>query len=85
MKSITLHNIDDSIELLIVEKAKRSKRSLNKTIQSLLKESLGIKKGNSEGNKKYFLDLFAVWSNDDFNEFNKNIVDLSEINERDWK
>ena len=85
MKSITLHKLDDTIENLIKKRAKKNGTSLNKTIQSILKESLGITRKSEEGNKEYFLDLFGVWSNDDYKEFNKNINDLNKIDKRDWK
>ena len=40
MKSITIHNLDETLENLIKERAKKQGKSLNKTIQALLNEAL---------------------------------------------
>ncbi|MFH0975566.1 MAG: hypothetical protein V1874_07255 [Spirochaetota bacterium] len=85
MKSITIHNMDDSIESLIHEKAKSQKISLNKTIQILLKQALGLNLKKGSDHREEFLDLFAVWSKNDENEFNSKIKDLNKINKEDWE
>ncbi|MCB1193302.1 MAG: hypothetical protein H7A23_14615 [Leptospiraceae bacterium] len=85
MKSITIHNLDDSLYLLIREKSKKQGISLNKTIQILLKQALGLDSKPSYNNGDYFLDLFGVWSPKDAEDFQKGIQEFSEINELDWK
>lgn len=85
MKSITIHNLDDSLESLIREKAKKLGISLNKTIQLLLKQALGLNSKKTKGNREEFLDVFAVWSKRDEDEFNKKIKDFTKINKADWK
>jgi hypothetical protein len=85
MKSITVHNLDDSLETLIHEKAKKQGISLNKTIQLLLKQSLGLNSNKNKDHKEEFLDIFAVWSKNDENEFNKKIKDFNKINKVDWE
>jgi hypothetical protein len=85
MKSITIHNLDDSLEILIREKAKKQGISLNKTIQMLLKQSLGLNPKSSNNHKEDFLDLFGCWSKKDELEFNKKTQDFNKINELDWK
>ncbi len=83
MSSITLHNLDQDLELIIREKAKENGDSLNVTIQKILKNSLGIiKSGN---NDKEFDDLFGIWNKKDFEEFENNIKDFEEINKSDWE
>ncbi len=85
MKSITIHNLDDKLDSLIREKAKKQGMSLNKTIKLLLKKSLGLDKNNENDHKNDFMDLFGIWSKKDLNEFNKKIKDLREVNINDWK
>jgi len=85
MKSITIHNLDESLEHLIREKAKKQGISLNKTIQMLLKQSFGINSRTSENHKDDFLPFFGIWSENDVNEFNKKIESFDHIDESDWK
>lgn len=42
MNSITLHNIPSSLYGLLKQKARRDGKSLNRTIQGLLAEALGL-------------------------------------------
>ena len=83
MKSITIHNLEDSLDSLIREKAKKQGLSLNKTIQLLLKKALGLSTSPTENND--FLDFVGVWSKNDEKIFNKNIQSLNEINKLDWE
>ena len=85
MKSITIHNLDDSLALLIQEKAKKEGLSLNKTIKGLIKKSLGIDEDADNDHKSEFIDLFGVWSKKDENEFNRRIKDLGKIDLQDWQ
>jgi hypothetical protein len=85
MKSITIHNLDDSLEALIDEKAKKSGNSLNKTIQLLLKQALGLNSKYNNNNKEEFLDFFGVWSKKDEIEFNRKTRDFSKIDKVDWE
>lgn len=84
MKSITIHNLDDPLDSLIREKAKKEGLSLNNTIKKLLAESLGLSPKKGEERKRDFLDLFAVWSDRDVQDFNKRIIDLEKIDPGDW-
>jgi hypothetical protein len=52
MSSITLHNLDDSLYMLLKKKAREQGTSLNRTIQEMLAESIGVKKQNGKGGKK---------------------------------
>lgn len=85
MKSITIHNLDDALELSLRERAKKYGTSLNKTIQILLKESLGLNSKSPGNNREDFLDLSGVWSEKDEAEFLRKTRKLREINDRDWK
>ena len=85
MKSITIHNLDDTLSSLIQEKAKKSGLSLNKTIKMLLKKSLGLPSGKNNDHKNEFMDLFGIWSEADHNKFNDKIKELEKIDTQDWE
>lgn len=85
MKSITIHNLDESLESLIRERAKKQGLSLNKTIQMMLKQASGLNSKTPENHKDNFLDLYGVWSGDDLKEFNANTQSFNEIDEAEWK
>lgn len=85
MSSITIHSIDNTTDILIREKAKKEGKSLNKTIQGLLKKSLGLEALDENDRKKYFLDLFGAWNKNNAKEFANNIKMFEEIDPKDWK
>ena len=84
MKSITIHNIDETLDEMIREKAKKKGASLNKTIQLLLKQALGLNSELQNSNKQDFIELFGVWSELDEKEFMENTAEFNEIDKRDW-
>ena len=84
MKSITIHGLEDPLDSIIRQRAKRNKTSLNKTIKQLLAEALGLKPEMNENHREDFLDLFGVWSKNDLLEFTKNTKDFAEIDPADW-
>ena len=84
MKSITVHNLDEKLEIVIREKAKKSGLSLNKTIKALLRKSLGLDKDTEMNYRKDFLEFFNIWSKDDEIEFNKKTETFNTINESEW-
>ena len=84
MKSITIHGLEDPLDSIIRQRAKRNKTSLNKTIKQLLAEALGLKPELNENHREDFLDLFGVWSKADMIEFTNNIKDFERIDPEDW-
>lgn len=84
MKSITIHGLDDPLDTLIREKAKKQGTSLNKTIKKLLSESLGITPGSEGDHEKDFLDLFGAWNEKEAQEFTKRLGDFEKIDPEDW-
>ena len=84
MKSITIHNLDDPLERLIMQRAKSQGASLNKTIKSLLAEALGIRQRKKPDNRDEFMDLFGSWSAADARSFLKAIHDFEKIDAEDW-
>jgi len=85
MKSITIHDLDDELDKEIREKAKIQEMSLNKTIKNLLKKALGLKSPAEPNHKDEFMDLFGVWSEEDFKEFTVSIEGFETIDPGDWR
>ncbi len=85
MKSITIHDIDDSLEALIEEKAKEHGLSLNKTVKMLLRQALGLEPNGNGDRKADFAEFCGVWSKADAAEFERNTKDFREVDPRDWQ
>ncbi len=83
MKSITIHNLDDQLEKKLTEKAKHEHLSLNKTIQTLLRSSLGL--DPEPARREAFRDLCGVWTPEEGEAFDSNISDMTKVNPDDWK
>ncbi len=84
MRSITVHNIDENTSTLIEQKSREWGLSLNKTIQRLIKESLGVT-SKAQSKNEEFAEFFGVWGDQDFKDFENNTMDLRQIDPEDWK
>jgi hypothetical protein len=84
MKSISIHGIDEKIEKLIKKRAKSEGTSVNKVVKGLLAKALGIEK-DEQDNRKEFLDLFGVWTEEEAKAFFDNVKDLEAVHSEDWK
>ena len=85
MSSITIHNIDKDLDLLIRKKAKKEGVSLNKTIQKALRESFNLETESDKNKKESFADIFGCWTEDDYREFTKKTKDFNKIDTEDWQ
>jgi hypothetical protein len=86
MKSITIHNIDGQLAELIESTAKAKGTSINKTIQQLLEESLGVKfQGKDSKHRTDFSEFCGLWTKEDLAEFEKRTKEFEEIQPEDWK
>jgi DNA polymerase III delta subunit len=84
MKAITLRNIPPELARIIRRKAAEKGMSFNKTIISLLMESLGIK----ERKKSLYHDLDALagsWVKEEAREFEKYLAKQRSIDPDLWK
>ncbi len=82
MNQITLRKIPKRVDALIRSLSKKQNKSINKTIIILLEKALGIK---DRSNKKRDLSKFSgTWSNEDFNEFEKNTKIFNKIDKEIW-
>ncbi len=83
MSSITIHNLDPELDKRLRELAEKEHLSLNKTIQKLLKNQLGL----NEKKRKYadFEDFSGSWTAEDADEFNAAVKDFSKIDKEMWE
>ncbi len=84
MKTISIHNLEDKVAALLRKKAKESNMSLNKTVQKLLKRSLGLEKTNTSDHRGEFRDLSGVWSKNDEDEFKRTTREFETIHKEEW-
>ena len=84
MSSITIHKLDSDLEISIRKKAKENQESLNRTIQKLLRQALGLAKKPNDY-KNDFKDLFGKWSKKDLKKFEEAISDFEQIDYKDWE
>ncbi len=85
MKSITLHNIDGPLAELIKSKARSEGLSMNKTIQKILEESLGVRPKSGGVFRHDFEEFCGLWSDGDLAEFNERSSDFNRIDPEDWQ
>lgn len=82
MKTITLHKINKELDYHIRIRAKKEKKSLNRTIQDMLEEQTGIKKQTKRDDFDEFLGL---WNEKEYKEFKNSVSGFEKINKNDWK
>jgi hypothetical protein len=84
-KSITIYDLEDTLERLIRDRAKSLNQSLDKTIKSLLKDSLGTEPAarRADRRRKEFMDLFGAWTKSDLEEFFEAMDDLPDVQTTD--
>lgn len=87
MSSITLHNLEDSLYALLKQKARKEGKSLNRTIQELLTESVGMKrKAEKSGKRKdIYTELCGAVSAGELKTMQEAEKEFEVIEEKDWK
>ena len=83
-KSITLHDLDEATVKLIENRARANGRSLNKTIQALLEQALGVKPRESSIHLADFSEFLGRWKAADVKDFEKATGDFRKIDDEDW-
>ena len=78
MESLTIH-MDDALAQLIRKKAAAEGKSLNKTINGVLKEALGLQPTNHRAD---FLDQCGVWSAEERTAF--DALTRRQVDPEDW-
>lgn len=82
MKSITIHDLDDTLDRLLQEKADQNGTSLNKIIKGLLRQSLGVSK---QQKKNDFSEFSGIWTQEEYEKFEHSVKDFEKIDRQDWK
>jgi len=82
MSSITIHKLSSELDSKLRRLARSEKLSLNKMIQKILHQSLGL---NEHDRKEDFVEFCGIWSEQDFDAFKKNTEDLNHLNPQDWQ
>ncbi len=83
MSQITLRQIPEDTYKQLRNIAKKNKTSINKTILSLLKQSLGIEESSDK--KRNLSDLAGTWNKHQHDEFNKNTQVFEQIDNEVWE
>ncbi len=83
MNQLTLRHIPEELDNLIRKISKKRKKSINKTIISILEEALGIK--NNSGKKRDVSSLAKTWSEEEFKTFKSNTKIFEKIDSEIWK
>lgn len=80
MKHLTIRGVPDDLHDLLHEEKERSGKSLNQTVIDLLRERLGVDSPRRNG-----LARFAgTWSQADFDDFERSIAPMEEIDRDLW-
>jgi len=83
MKQLTLRDIPEDVEKEIRKIARKSGTSINKTVQRLLREALGIEHPIEQ--KRDLSDFARIWNEEEATEFKKATAGFEEIDEELWK
>jgi len=84
MTSITIHDLDESVALLIRQRARAEGASLNRTIKRLLEEALGVRPATQK-HRKQFEKFCGIWSKAQAAEFARAVADLGTVDPSDWR
>jgi ribosomal protein L10 len=85
MSSITIHNIDHTIDALIRKEAREKGTSLNKTVKQLLRKALNVKNEPQPDRLKDFRELCGVWTAQDARAFAEATEQFEKIDKDQWK
>ena len=84
MSSISIHNLDLSIEQKVKQLAEEKQRSINKTVKEIL-EARFETPAYKIGNRKRFEKFCGIWSDQEYEAFCEATEDFNKVDEEDWK
>ena len=84
MKTLSLRGIDDELADALKKKAQRTGRSINKTVLSLIRESIGLEKKKLTRVYHDLDELAGTWGEKDEREFEKKTQFFHRIDEEIW-
>jgi hypothetical protein len=84
MKSISVHGIDEKMEKIIDERAKKEGKSVNRIVKELIAKALGIG-DKPQDHRAEFAELCGVWTEAEAAEFMELIADFETVDAKDWQ
>lgn len=81
MSSITIHNLDPDVRLLIEQQASEEGLSLNQLVKRLLRKALGLS-GYTSSAAHEFDEFSGLWTKEDAVEFNAAVA--RKIDPEEW-
>jgi hypothetical protein len=84
MKSITVHNLDDSLAAVLRHKARQDGSSLNRTIKRLLALAVGLK-GEKPVARGDFKRFCGAWNGKEALEFSAAMKSFERFDKADWQ
>lgn len=83
MGSLTIHAIDNDLDLRLSAEAKRNKKSKNQLIKDLLSQSLGMSITGTYADD--YREFCGIWTNSEREAFDAYQAENSRIDEGDWR
>ncbi len=83
MKQITIRNVTPDLEKALRKEQHRRATTLNQIVLDLLKKALGMESAGGFNNG--LGKLAGTWSEEEFQEFDKNVEIFEQIDEELWK
>ena len=85
MHSTTLHNLNDALYALLKQKARKEGKSLNRTIQDLLLESLGLGgKPARRGKKDVYDEMCGAMPMEERTRMEESEKEFEATHDEDW-
>ena len=82
MRTMTIRNVTPALSAALDAEKRRRGMSLNRTVLSLMEESLGVRgKTRSNGLRR----LAGTWSEEEFRQFEERVATFNEIDEDLWR
>lgn len=83
MKHLTVRGVDTTLARALSREQRRQKKSLNRTVLDLLRKALGLSETGEFSNG---LGRFGgTWTEEEFQEFQRNTAMFEQIDEELWK
>ncbi len=85
MGTMTIHALEPAVEKRIRDKARREGRSLNRTLKTLLAESVGVRTLPCATDRRTdFAEFRGIWSARDARDFRSATDDMETVDPADW-
>ncbi|MFP4355497.1 MAG: hypothetical protein ACLFUJ_10295 [Phycisphaerae bacterium] len=83
--TIDLDKLDPAVQQALHQRAQRQGISVDQLVQTLLTEAVGTKGQEAGADRDDFSEFSGLWSQEQFEEFEKNTADFEVIDPQEWK